>query len=97
MNVFVLGAVEKCRRARLFLNRVERGGQRFTFSSGKNADIFERARIRLRAADIGMNQAAVEMQRAGEALEHLRGAVLEPAAPQFHTVFFADFCREART
>jgi hypothetical protein len=31
------------------------------------------------------------MERTGKPLEHLRGTLLEPAAPKFHTDFFADF------
>ena len=53
-------------------------------SAVRMPDALESARERLRAADIGVDQAPVEMERAGEALENLRGPALEAPAPELH-------------
>ena len=49
----------------------------------------------LAQAYIGVDQPAVEMERAGETLEHLRRALGEAAAPKLHT--FAGGFNDART
>ena len=48
----------------------------------------ERARKCLRALDIGKDQFAIEMERAGEPFEILPTARFESAAPQFHRRYF---------
>src|ERR1039458_3498387 len=82
VNVFVGSVFEEFRLGRLFLNLVERLHDEGALASAEDAGLFQRAREGLRAADIGANQAAVERQRSREALEDLRGACFEPAAPE---------------
>ena len=48
---------------------------------GGQFENLERARKRLRSADVGVHQYAVEMERAREPLEDLRRPRLEPPAP----------------
>src|SRR5437763_17080345 len=65
-------------------DRIERADDLRAFLGGENPDPLERPRERLRSTDIGVDQAAVEIERAGEALEYLGWPGLKPAAPQFH-------------
>ncbi len=51
---------------------------------GENADLFEGAGEGLRAADIALDQAAIEIERAAEALEDFAGSGFKTASPEFH-------------
>ena len=60
---------------------------------GQNAGPFQRPREGLRAADIGIDQPPVEMQRAGKALEDFRRSGFKPSAPEFHLDRMPSECR----
>ncbi len=57
----------------------------------QDADAFERPRERLRAANIGIDQPPVEIQRPGESLEDFRRPRFKPPAPQLHDLAPEDF------
>src|SRR5437764_1252668 len=67
-------------------NRVECVDDLRALVRGQNPDPFERARERLRSADIALDQPAVEVQRVTESLEDFAGPGLEPSAPELHMV-----------
>ena len=59
-----------------------------TASVGVSDDAaFQSARECLGAANVGVDQPPVEVQRAGKSLEHFRRTGLESATPQFHRFF----------
>ncbi len=97
VNVFVGSFFVERWVLRIFRDCVECGDQLVPFFSRQDADAFERSRERLRAADVGSEQPAIEMERSGEALEDLRGTLSKAASPELHTDFFADFLSDART
>ena len=84
VDVLVGCAGVETRVGGLGADRIERVDDLRALLGGEDADTLERPRERLRAADIGVDQAAVEIERAGEALEDFGWAGLEPAAPEFH-------------
>src|SRR5688500_15499954 len=93
VNVLVIGAFVEPRIAGVCRECLERSHQLRHFVVRENADAPERTRERLRSANIGENQAFVEVQGPGEPFKRLRRPLLESATPEFH---FADFSK-ART
>ncbi len=95
MDVFIGGAIEERGAGRaLSADFVERRHDGRALLRREDADAFQRPREGLRAANIGVEQAPVEMERPGESLEDVRRAVREASAPQLHLAFPA---RAART
>jgi hypothetical protein len=62
VNIFVRGAFEKGRRARLRENLLEGFDHASTLIRSEDADTLQRARKRLRAANIGVDQPPIEME-----------------------------------
>ena len=78
-----VGAFEELRRrAASFADRVERRDQLLAFVGSQNARALQRPREGLRAADIGVDQAPIEMERAGEALEDFGGPARRSGRPR---------------
>ena len=50
----------------------------------QDADALQGAREGLRAADIALDQPAIEVQGVAEALEHLARSAFKPPAPELH-------------
>ena len=82
VDVFIGGAFVEGRRGGLGANGIEGRDDLRALLGGQNADAFERAREGLRAADIGVDQPPVEIERAREALEDLRRSCFEIARPR---------------
>ena len=92
VDVLVVSAVEDVRVPPDLLERLD---DALALGGGENAHPFERARERLRAGDVGIEQPPVEMERTGEALENLRGSALETPAPEFQGVLLGFAGRHA--
>ncbi len=86
VDVFIAGALVKRRLRRLRADLIERGDDPRAFLRGEDADPLERPREGLRAANIGIDQPPVEIERAGKALEDFRRPGLEPPAPELHAL-----------
>ena len=71
VDILIGRSGEKFRRHGRGPHRLERLDDAPPFVRGKNPHLLESAGEGLRTADIGVDQAAVEMKRAGEALEDL--------------------------
>src|SRR5271155_5681346 len=97
VDVFICSTFIKTDFAGLFTESFEGVDKLSTLGRGQDTDPCKRPRKSLRAANVGVEQAAVEMQRAGEALEDFRGPFGETAAPEFHTDFFWTCFKDART
>ena len=91
VDIFVSRAREKLGAACLVPDRVEPCYELRSLRGREDTHTFKTPRERLRAANVRVDQPLVKMERTGKPLEHLRGTLLEPAAPKFHTDFFADF------
>ena len=61
---------------------VEGGDDLRALHGGENAGAFESPGESLRAADIGVDEAAVEIQRAGKALEDFRRTSFKTSSPE---------------
>src|SRR5579863_2420238 len=97
MHVFGRFPVEERGFTGLLAEDFESGDQLSTLGRCEDADAFQRTRKSLRTADVGIDQAAVEIERTGETLKDFGGSFGETAAPEFHTDFFWDFFKDART
>jgi hypothetical protein len=80
VHVLVAGPFE----VRLRADLLEGCDDARAFLGAEDPDPLQRPREGLRAANIRVEQAAVEMERTREALEHFRGPRFEPAAPELH-------------
>src|SRR5262249_23036803 len=67
-----------------FCELIERRNEASTLVGREDADLLQSACKGLRAANIGLNQALIEMQGSGKAFEYLRWPFLKASAPQFH-------------
>src|SRR5713101_516021 len=103
MNVFVAGSREEIWSARFGAHLFKRLDDGAALIGRQDPDAFQGAREGLGAADVGVNQAAVEMKRARESFEDLRRPGFKPSAPELHgflAAFEAAFCaacKPART
>jgi hypothetical protein len=95
VDVFVGRAVVERRILRIRFDGFEGSHQRFAFFGGEDARAFQRACERLGTLNVGVDQLAIEVKGAGEALENFRRAFGKASAPKLHT--FADFFVESRT
>src|ERR1700722_7416850 len=95
MDVFIAGAIEERRsgRCRFSADFVERLYDGRAFLRRQDADLFQRPCKGLRAAQIGVEQAPVEVERSGESLEDVRRPIGEAPAPQLHLDFPASAAR----
>ena len=84
VDVFVRGSGEKLGLGGLGLNGVERRDDARALVGCENTGLLKRAGEGLRAADVGADEAAIEQQRSGKALEDLRGPAFKSASPQLH-------------
>ncbi len=84
VDVFVGGAVEEAGQFGIGEDGIEGSDDLGALGGGEDADLFESAREGLGAADIGVEQAPVEIERAGEALEDFGRAGFETSSPEFH-------------
>src|ERR1017187_2586911 len=85
VHVFVGGAIVKCWSERLDANAIERRDDLRPLLRTQNADALQGARECLRAADVGVDQAAVEIERSAEALEDFARPGFKAPAPELHT------------
>ena len=84
VNVLVSGVVEETGLGGLGGDGAEGGGEGGALFEGQDPDAFEGARPGLGAEDVGVEEPAVEVERAGEALEDLGGRGFESSSPEFH-------------
>src|SRR5262245_47242983 len=89
MDIFVPGAREEFRGARLRSHGFESFDDAVPFTGCKDTDALERPREGLGTADVGVHEAPVEMERAGESFKDLRRLRFEPSAPQLHRLLAA--------
>ena len=87
VDVFIGGAIEKRGAGRVVTDFVERCNDGCALVSRKDTNALQRPRESLRAANIGVEQAPVEMERSRESLEDVRRPVGEASAPQLHLDF----------
>ncbi len=85
MNVLVARALVERRLRRLRADGIEGGNDPRALFGVEDADPLQRAREGLRAANIGVDQPPVEIERAGKALEDFRGPGFKPSARRITT------------
>ena len=95
MDVLVGSALVKRRLRCLRADGIEGGDDPRALVGGEDADPLQRPREGLRAANIGIDQPPVEIERTGKTLEDFRRPGLKPPAPELHAHFA--FLASART
>src|SRR4051794_18060948 len=85
VDVLIGRAFVERRFRRSIENSAERCDELIDLARSKQSDPAERSCECLRAANVGRKQTFIKMERAREALEDLRRALFESAAPELHT------------
>jgi len=86
VDVFVRSARVELRIGRFFEDALEGLHDLRALAGRQDADPFERAREGLGAADIGLDQPPVEIERSRKSLENFRRSGFETSAPKLHFV-----------
>src|ERR1035438_2859621 len=91
MDVFVRSALKKSRLRGVHADLFECGHDRRAFLRRNDPNLLQRARERLGAAAVSIQQSLIEMERAGKSFENLRRSGLESPAPEFHVAASCGF------